>query len=478
MQRRKFIASLGTLLPVVALGGRVSLQSVRSATEYEIRQFKDSGLAHFSYAIRVGNKIILIDPARDPEPYYKYAVEAEATITGVIETHPHADFASSHLEIHKKTGAVIHASKLLKAQYPHQPFDEGQTIPLSVKVSLRALNTPGHSPDSISVVLREGNKDIAVFSGDALLFNDVGRPDLRDYSGDYATQKRTLAIQMYHTVRNKYAPLADDVVVYPAHGAGSLCGKSIRNVDQSTIGYERQHNYAFKPLTEQEFVELLLNDQPFIPHYFAFSVEANKVGFPTLAGSVKAVSRLSANFQPAGYTLVIDTRKAEIFRQSHRKGAINIPDGSKFETWLGSLVKPEQPFFLVAEKDDSLGPLITKTAKIGYERFVKGAYAYNDAQGVKSEELDVAAFKANPGKYTVVDVRTEKEAKEQPFFSHAINIPIADLEKRLKELPSDKPVVIHCASGYRSAIGASLLSNRLPGVMVFDLGPDISQWDK
>ena len=173
----------------------------------EIKQFEDKNLAHYSYAILSKGEIALIDPARDPKPYYDFASDNQAKIKAVIETHPHADFASSHLEIHHTTGATIYVSKLLGAEYPHQAFDEGDTIRLG-EVTLKALNTPGHSPDSISIVLEdEKEKDRAVFSGDTLFIGDCGRPDLREQAGSITMAKKELAVKMYHSLRDKFIPL-------------------------------------------------------------------------------------------------------------------------------------------------------------------------------------------------------------------------------------------------------------------------------
>src|SRR5690554_6882310 len=185
--------------------------------DMEIKQFEDKNLAHYSYAIVSNGEMALVDPARNPQPYYDFAKKHEAKITAVIETHPHADFVSSHLEIHNHTGATIYVSKLVGADYPHETFDEGEQIELSQDVRLRVLHTPGHSPDSISVVVSLEGKDHAVFTGDTLFIGDVGRPHLREQAGNMRSKREELAKMMYHTIRDKFLPLADDVLVYPAH---------------------------------------------------------------------------------------------------------------------------------------------------------------------------------------------------------------------------------------------------------------------
>ena len=262
-----------------------------------IKQFEDKGLAHFSYAILSEEKqeIILVDPARNPQPYYDYAEAHQAKIVGVIETHPHADFISAHLEIHKTTGATIYISEMVDADYPHTSFDEGDEIELG-EVKLKALHTPGHSPDSISIVLEENGKDKAVFTGDTLFIGDVGRPDLREKAGKMMAKREELAKQMYYSTREKLMKLDDDVIVYPAHGSGSLCGKSMSDAKTSSIGAEKVGNYALQPMSEEEFVALLLQDQPFIPKYFPYDVGLNKKGAPDYAASIGVVKRLDKNF--------------------------------------------------------------------------------------------------------------------------------------------------------------------------------------
>jgi glyoxylase-like metal-dependent hydrolase (beta-lactamase superfamily II) len=218
--------------------------------------------------------------------------------------------------LHNHTGATIYASSLTRPAYPFQPFDDGQVVKLSDKVSLRSLYTPGHAPDHIAVVLQDSGKDIAVFSGDSLLIGDVGRPDLRDYSNNVLAQRKKLAAMMYHTIHEKFAKLDDDVIVYPAHGAGSLCGKAMRDVPSSTIWYEKAHNYAFESRSEDEFVQLLLNDLPFIPKYFPYDVALNIRGVSELKPEISAVKTLDKNYHPGNNELIIDGRSAAVFKNT------------------------------------------------------------------------------------------------------------------------------------------------------------------
>jgi glyoxylase-like metal-dependent hydrolase (beta-lactamase superfamily II) len=227
-----------------------------------IKQFYDEGLAHASYAIESEGKIVLVDPERNPKQYYDYEKANKAKIVAVIETHPHADFVSSHLEFHQNDKVNIYVSKLVGADYPHIGFDEGDSFQLG-KVSLHALHTPGHSPDSISILLKDENgKEHALFSGDTLFIGDVGRPDLRENAGNMKSKRMELAKMMYHTVQDKLKPLEDHIIVFPGHGAGSLCGKNLSDARQSTMGEQKTSNWAFGEKDEKTFVNMLLEGQP------------------------------------------------------------------------------------------------------------------------------------------------------------------------------------------------------------------------
>ena len=443
----------------------------------KIEQFEDQGLAHFSYAIlsECAREIVLIDPARNPQPYYDYAQANDAKIVAVIETHPHADFVSSHLEIARATGAVIRVSKLLGADYAHEAFDEGDAFSVG-KLTFRALNTPGHSPDSISIVLEREGKDVAVFTGDTLFIGDVGRPDLREKAGNITAKREELAKQMYHSLREKLMPLAADVLVYPAHGAGSLCGKALSGANSSTIGAEKIGNPMLQPMSEEDFVKELLADQPFIPKYFGYDVALNKAGAPDYAPSVQQVKRLVPGAALEAGTVVIDTRPEAEFKKGHVEGAINIQQGGKFETWLGSIVGPEESFYLIAADEATREDLIQKTAKIGYEPLIKGALVGTPATEATLPVLDVNVFRQHPENYTIVDIRNPVEHRDEPIFDGSLNIPLPELRERAKEIPTDKPVVVHCAGGYRSAAGSSIVANGLPGTEVLDLSEAVKSF--
>ena len=441
-----------------------------------IQQFYDEGLAHASYAILSEGKVALVDPGRNPQPYSDFAQANNAKIVAVIETHPHADFVSSHLEFHKNEDATIYVSKLVGAEYPHVGFDEGDSFKMG-KVTFHSLHTPGHSPDSISILLRDENgKDHALFSGDTLFIGDVGRPDLREKAGNMKAQREELAKMMYHTVQDKLKPLADDVLVFPAHGAGSLCGKNLSDARQSTIGEQRATNWAFSDLDEKTFVDSLLQGQPYIPKYFGYDVDMNKKGAPAYQRSISKVSIWPEGSTLPADALVIDTRNNVDFAAGHIAGAINIMNGGKFETWLGSIIGPEEQFFLIANSAAELEILIAKAAKIGYEQLIKGAVVNPAGMTAKADSFDLEAFKANKEHFTIVDIRSRDEHATAPIFEEAINIPLQELRERAKEIPTGKPVVVHCAGGYRSAAGSSIVAAELDENEVLDFSEAIKEF--
>ncbi len=435
-----------------------------------IKQFKDKDLAHYAYALVSDGEMALIDPARNPEPYYRYAEETGAKIVAVIETHPHADFISGHMEIHLSQGADIYASTGLGADYPHKAFNEGDVLALG-KASLKALDTPGHSPDSISILaVDETGKEVAVFTGDSLFIGDCGRPDLREKAGAIHAKREELARQMYHTLRNKFIPLPDTVKVYPAHGAGSLCGKGMSDQDVSTIGAEKMSNWSLQPMAEAEFVEQLLKDQPFVPKYFPYAVGVNKKGAEPFAPAIRKVPFKAAKRENLEENIMlIDSRAEADFKRGHLEGAINLMINGKFETWLGSIVAPEEAFYLIVQDEQTGKALMERVAKIGYEPNVKAVLVGNIGDQTQ-EVFEADQLRHHPSDYTIVDIRNASETAGNALFEGARHIPLHQLRERADELPVEKPIVVHCAGGYRSAAGSSIIKARLNGkVHVYDL---------
>lgn len=448
----------------------------------KIKQFKDSNLSHYSYAIVSNGKMALVDPARDPQPYYDYAAAENAVITAVIETHPHADFVSSHLEIHQTTGATIYVSRLLGAEYPHEAFDDGNILSLG-NILLKAINTPGHSPDSISILAVDKNgKAQAVFTGDTLFAGDCGRPDLREEAGAITASRESLAKQMYHSLRQKLMTLPGDVIVYPAHGAGSLCGKGLGAQDSSTIGEELQSNWSLQPAGEEEFVKQLLADQPFIPKYFTFDVGMNRKGAPAFAPAVNAVktdteiscASCARSLDPD--IVVIDTRPQDQYKKSHLRNSINLMNDTRFETWLGSIINPGEKFYLAGSDEQTLRELTARIARIGYESQIEEAFAltYGDS---KDPEFDSSLLLSHAGDYTIVDTRNHSEVKAKQIFAGALHIPLHELRERTNEIPTHKPVVVHCAGGYRSAAASSILKKGMKSdAVIYDLSEAVKQF--
>ena len=440
----------------------------------EVVQFEDKSLAHYSYSVISDGEMTVIDPSRDPQPYYDLARDHDAKIIAIIETHPHADFVSSHLEIHKTTGAPIYASKLLGADYEHKTFDDGDVIKVGA-ICLKALNTPGHSPDSICIVaINQEGKEYAVFTGDTLFIGDCGRPDLRESAGALTALRNDLAKNMYHSLRDQLMTLPDNVLVYPAHGAGSLCGRGLSDKNSSTIGIEKASNWCLQQFTEEDFVEELLKDQPFVPKYFPYDVELNKKGAENYADAIEKVIMSEEIPSPLKDYRIIDTRDESDFKKGFIKNSINLMDDTKFETWLGSTIAPGEKFYLVAKSRNQLESLTGRVAKIGYEGQIETAFVLRQVNGETIQPFDVAYFSELPDAFTILDVRNPSEVKEQVYFPSSINIPLYELRERANEIPADKPVAVHCVGGYRSAAAASILKNLLPpGTEVFDMGESL-----
>jgi len=445
----------------------------------EIKQFNDHNLAHYSYAIISNGEMALIDPARNPQPYYDYANAHNSKITTIIETHPHADFVSSHLEIHNTKGATIYVSKLLGAEYPHQTFDDGDSIVLG-KINLKAINTPGHSPDSISIVaINEDGKYEAVFTGDTLFIGDCGRPDLRETAGTITANRIDLAKQMYHSLRSKLMLLPEETLVYPAHGAGSLCGKGLSSKNTSTIGAEKISNWSLQEMSEADFVTELLANQAYIPKYFTYNVELNKKGATPFEAGVAAVPKQNSPIEFLNPNIIIiDTRPQDQFKKSHLKGAINLMNDTKFESWLGSIVNPYEKFYLIAENEMIINELIQRIAKIGYENQIELGFTLNTGDA-KSSFFDSKLLNNIEEAYTIVDIRSNSEVNSTPIFDNALNIPLNELRERTNEIPTHKPILVHCAGGYRSAAGSSIIKANIAGTSeVFDLSEDVKKIKK
>ncbi len=432
-----------------------------------VKQFLDEPLAQYGYAIVSDGEMAVIDPGRDERPYLELAEALGAKIVASCLTHPHADFVSSYWAIAQKTGAKVYASELIGLAVPYVGLKDGDEIKVG-KVKLKAYLTPGHSPDSMTYVLYdEEGREYAAFTGDWLFIGDVGRADLRAKAGNIQKQREDQARDMYHSLRRMFGILKDSTLVYPAHGAGTLCGKALKQFNASTIGVERMDNWAVRmahQVDEATFIEALVTGQPHIPKYFPNSVEVNRrgpTGYTEALQKIQNLGRLTAESAKGidRKATIVDARPAHLFRQGHLKGAINIPLGKSFNTWLGTLIAPDEPYYLIVSSQPAFEQAVDQVLAIGYEPHLKGVFVGVEYSEETGPELfpDVEQLRNNGRMYTVVDVRDPDEVGAKPLVPHALHIRLADLRERVNEVPAEKPIAVHCAAGYRSAIGSSIL---------------------
>ena len=435
-----------------------------------LKQYYLGCLAHASYLIadRVGGHVAVIDPQRDIEQYVADAEEHRCTIEHVFLTHMHADFIAGHLELRDRVGATIHLGAQASAEYDFAPMANGDEVQLG-RVRLSVLETPGHSPESISILVfdpeQSRERPHAVLTGDTLFIGDVGRPDLRASLGWSADQ---LASMLYDSLRDKLLPLPDDTLVYPAHGAGSLCGKNLSTDTVSTIGVQRTYNYALQPMSRERFIEIVTSDQPDTPAYFTYDAVLNARERPTLddalARELRPLSLGQLLEAVADGAQLLDARDQAEFEGAHIRGALNIGLGGSFATWCGTILEPGRPVVLVAEPGREV-EAATRLGRIGFDTvvgyLVGGMQQLESASeligrieritaGSAAEQLDA------PHPPLLLDVCTAREYAEA-HIEGAMNVPLSQLAERVGELPSDRAIVVYCASGYRSAIASSLL---------------------
>lgn len=435
------------------------------ATMY-FRQFYLGCLAHASYLIGDGGEAAVVDPRRDVEEYIADAHAQGLTIRWILETHLHADFVSGHRELAERTGGTIVFGESARAAFPHRAVRDGEEIRLGSLV-LRFLATPGHTPESISILVLDPDPRL-VLTGDTLFIGDVGRPDLAASPRGFTAAD--MAGQLYDSLHRKLLALPDSVAVYPAHGAGSLCGRNLSSDTSSTIGIQRRTNYALHPMPKEEFVRMMTEDLPEAPAYFPRDVEINREGASALperrapaALSPGEVDRLVG----AGAVLV-DVRPPAAFGAGHPSGAVNVGLGGQFASWSGALLPPDKQLVLVTEDESAAEEAVTRLARVGLENvagFLDGGVAAWDAAGLllgRMEQVDVAELKARLGEdpgFRVVDVRRPREFAAG-HVPGAVSVPLHELARRLDERSLDGPVAIICASGYRSSIAGSLLLRR------------------
>ena len=423
------------------------------------KRFYVEGLAHASYLIGDSGQAAVVDPKRDVDDYLEVAARENLKIVAILATHPHADFVSGQLELATRSGAAIYVSRLAPACFPRSPVRDGDVIPLG-SLEIVVMETPGHSPDSISFVVREGGKPVGVFTGDTLFAGDVGRPDLRD-----AEEEPTkMAAVMYDSLFQKLLRLPEDTKVWPAHGAGSLCGRNISSVPFSTIRQERLFNWALQKKDREQFIRTMVENLPDRPPYFSHVVQVNLAGAPIL-GSLPALRALSeaeliAEFERGA--AVIDTRSAPFFGAGHFPGSLNIGlSSSLFSTWAGFLVPFGKAIALVVGSAESAAQARLELARIGYDNVIGYvlADALSQTRQLSQLGVDELQFALKRGEAPrMLDVRTMGEWDVE-HIEGAVHIPLPALPRRLAALPKDSPLAVICGSGYRSSIAASLLEN-------------------
>jgi hydroxyacylglutathione hydrolase len=470
------------------------LESVFSPQELNrgiviLKQFYLNCLAHASYLIgdkQTGNAVV-VDPQRDIERYLEFAAAHKLRIQHVILTHLHADFIAGHLELRDRVGATIYLGAKAKAEYRFTPLADGTTIEFG-RVRLKALETPGHTPESISILVydldRSATDPQAVLTGDTLFIGDVGRPDLRAALGWSAAD---LGALLYDSLHSKLLPLPNSSLVYPAHGAGSLCGKAISKETVSTIGEQRRLNYALQPMGKQAFIDIVTADQPEAPPYFVYDAVLNSKERPTLDASLARQWKpltLDAvlDLQTAG-AQILDTRDPEEFSAAHLAGSINIGLGGQYATWAGTILDGTHPIVIIASpgrEDESA----MRLGRIGFDHVA--GYLENGLQALEAQPELVAftervsasfaaEFLASAAPPLAIDVRAPGE-REQKQIPASLSFPLNHLAENLASLPKDRPLLIHCAGGYRSSIAASLLK-RAGFKSVAEIAGGIAAWE-
>ena len=281
---------------------------------------------------------------------------------------------------------------------------------------------------------------------------------------------------MYDSISQKFTDLPNDAIIYPAHGAGSLCGNNMSDAKSSTLGEERKENWAFQEQTKEEFINHLLNNQPFIPSYFSYNVAINKEGAEHLR---KAFANVDFHLNANSTNLIVDVREEKAFKENHIKGSYNIQansENAKFETWLGAIVKPKESFDIVIEKRQDVDKILHRVSKIGYEKQLQKIITLPNQQLKNLPNLDIHKFKNNLEEYTIVDIRNQSEIDNNKIFAEALEHPLNDLRATAKEIPTNKPIVVHCAGGYRSAAGSSIIKQRLPKATIYDLSDAVKKF--
>ncbi|WP_242929148.1 MBL fold metallo-hydrolase [Pontibacter vulgaris] len=437
----------------------------------KVEQIYTGCLAQGAYYIESNGEAAIIDPLREIKPYLEKAEKDNATIKYVLETHFHADFVSGHVDLAKATGATIVFGPNAQPTFKAHIATDGEELKLG-NVTIKVLHTPGHTMESATYLLKDENgKDYAIFSGDTLFIGDVGRPDLAVKSD---LTEEQLAEHLYDSLRNKIMPLADEVIVYPAHGAGSACGKNMSKETTDLLGNQKKTNYALRAdMTKEEFVKEVTEGLLPPPGYFPMNVKMNKEGYANID---EVMSQGLHELTPEAFeaaanetgALVLDTRKPESFAAGFIPNSINIGIDGNFAPWVGALIPDvKQPILFVAD-DGREEEVVTRLARVGYDNalgYLKGGFSSWKEAGKETDTIDSISAEEFAKRYEqnnklkVVDVRKPGEYQAE-HVETAQSAPLDYLNEHLAELPTKEQIYLHCAGGYRSMIAASILKAR------------------
>jgi hydroxyacylglutathione hydrolase len=453
------------------------------------KQFYLNCLAHASYLIGDEESGIaaVVDPQRDIAQYLAFAAEHQLQIKHVFLTHLHADFVAGHLELRDREGATIYLGAKAQAEYRFTPLPDGGIIGFG-KVRLKALETPGHTPESISILVydlaRSENEPQSVLTGDTLFIGDVGRPDLRVALGWSAAD---LGGMLFDSLQTKLLGLPDGSLVYPAHGAGSLCGRAISKETVSTIGEQRRLNYALQPMSKQSFIDLVTTDQPEAPPYFVYDAVLNSKERPTLDEALehelKPLSLDRVLAMQAEGAQILDTRDPDEFGAAHLAGSVNIGLGGQYATWAGTVLDRAHPIVIIADPGRESESAL-RLGRIGFDHIA--GYLQTGLRSLESrpdlvsftERLSVqfaAELLASSEPPLAIDVRGPRE-RLQKHIEPSLSLPLNHLVEDLKTLPNNRQLLVYCAGGYRSSIAASLLK-RGGFTSVGELAGGIAAWE-
>jgi hydroxyacylglutathione hydrolase len=454
-----------------------------------LKQYYLGCLAHASYLLgdEATATAIIVDPQRDIQQYVADTEKLGLHIRHVFLTHFHADFIAGHLELRDRCGATIYLGARAKADYPFVPMADGDTLDFPT-LRLQVLETPGHTFESISILVFDLQKDPtnlhAVLTGDTLFIGDVGRPDLRASLGWTAND---LGAHLYDSLHNKLLPLPDETLVYPAHGAGSLCGKQLSSDTVSSLGDQRRLNYALQPMTKEEFISLVTADQPDAPQYFTYDAILNTRERVTLDTNLERVLHPvsldeALRLGDTGSQL-LDVRDAAEFAKGHLAGTINIGLGGQYATWAGTLLDRAKPIVIIAEPGREQEAAL-RLGRIGFDQ-VSGYLDGGMVALAERPDLVWPTERVTPGMVAeelagaepplVLDIRNPGEWKAK-HIPESLNIPLNHMQERLAEIPRGRRIAVHCAGGYRSSIAASILHQH--GITnLIEMAGGLAAWD-